>query len=665
VGLWSRIKGVFAAAPSEPPPPETHTTIEPPVAIAEADEPEDEDEDEDEEDDALAYAAPVARDRDLEAAIEADPDGIEPYLVYADWLQERGDPRGELITTQHARRTTKDAAEHAELAEREDELLTEHRNYLEGPADQYGFDIVDWHLGFARTLAIHDREGLEKLRRVLAADHPALRFLRRIAVSSGDVTKATEIVEALGRALEVVDDDDRTFDPDDVPNVAASIEIEEVDGVAELTVTIDDAPFSTAAGYSYLARTTFGVDVWAHGSGDALTEEIMCDDPMRSGTTEVGTLGEPRELHMELRARLPDDDTTHTLWFSGRASVDREGGKLLLVRCEPRTGAPFDVPQPATASPRVGPALLSGEPAVFANRQNAALPGLGIYDDASGAIVTEGARIAVTNDPPGNCHGEAAYGGGNGALVVVHGKRGGGFRSWVTTSRVGKRLAQVEVAGSIYGGAVDASGRWFGALLVHAKGSQFFVFDIETGKQLGECPVPPSELTGHGVQWDGEKVHVVGDGRVSCFDVATGASSVFAVPKMIGVGWRQYGAGAPTYHAGLARTAWMICAEFPDATVDDKTGTTLIGWRDRGGPNRFAAVPDHGWSSRDSFATVRILDDGRIVGIGTRVWVVDPETRIATDYGAAGVYPATPLVATVDGRVRLYAQGPGPSWIEL
>src|SRR5688572_15486077 len=38
---------------------------------------------------------------ELEAAIAADPDQPEPYLVYADWLQSQDDPRGELIVVQH------------------------------------------------------------------------------------------------------------------------------------------------------------------------------------------------------------------------------------------------------------------------------------------------------------------------------------------------------------------------------------------------------------------------------------------------------------------------------------------------------------------------------------------------------------------------------------
>ena len=36
----------------------------------------------------------------LLAAIERDPEDPAPYLVYADWLQARGLPRGELIALQ-------------------------------------------------------------------------------------------------------------------------------------------------------------------------------------------------------------------------------------------------------------------------------------------------------------------------------------------------------------------------------------------------------------------------------------------------------------------------------------------------------------------------------------------------------------------------------------
>ena len=38
----------------------------------------------------------------LEAAIVESPDKTAAYLVYGDWLQERDEPHGELVSVQHA-----------------------------------------------------------------------------------------------------------------------------------------------------------------------------------------------------------------------------------------------------------------------------------------------------------------------------------------------------------------------------------------------------------------------------------------------------------------------------------------------------------------------------------------------------------------------------------
>ena len=56
----------------------------------------------------------------LLAQIYADPDADAPRLVYADWASARGDPRGELITLQFARR---DRKPEAAAVRRERELL--------------------------------------------------------------------------------------------------------------------------------------------------------------------------------------------------------------------------------------------------------------------------------------------------------------------------------------------------------------------------------------------------------------------------------------------------------------------------------------------------------------------------------------------------------------
>src|SRR4051794_23398773 len=60
------------------------------------------------------------------ATIRADPGDI-PRLLFADWLEERGDPRGELLRVQCAlARTDEDGPGREELERREAELLGRH-----------------------------------------------------------------------------------------------------------------------------------------------------------------------------------------------------------------------------------------------------------------------------------------------------------------------------------------------------------------------------------------------------------------------------------------------------------------------------------------------------------------------------------------------------------
>ncbi|MBS1123555.1 MAG: hypothetical protein H6Q90_5783 [Deltaproteobacteria bacterium] len=69
-----------------------------------------------------------ARDeRLLLDAIIADPDDDAPRLVYADWLVERADPRGELIIVQCELARLGGKGKRAELKHREAELLRKHK----------------------------------------------------------------------------------------------------------------------------------------------------------------------------------------------------------------------------------------------------------------------------------------------------------------------------------------------------------------------------------------------------------------------------------------------------------------------------------------------------------------------------------------------------------
>jgi uncharacterized protein (TIGR02996 family) len=132
------------------------------------------------------------RHPELEAAIEADPDAREAYLVYGDWLEAQGDPRGKLIAIQHE--LGKRKGDHA-LLRAQGELLAAERARLLGPlADCDDLLLeVEWHLGFIRRCKVRtsldrhegDRDRSMTVERVLhhLLDDPGPgRFLQQLTV---------------------------------------------------------------------------------------------------------------------------------------------------------------------------------------------------------------------------------------------------------------------------------------------------------------------------------------------------------------------------------------------------------------------------------------------------------------------------------------------------
>ena len=99
-----------------------------------------------------------ARNAALEKAIEADPEDADAYMVFADWLQGEGDPRGELIAL-HAGKKKKPA----------DKLLAQQAEYFLGPLaehqkcyDNSGKDAFAWKNGFIHAVRLaHDHYGLD------------------------------------------------------------------------------------------------------------------------------------------------------------------------------------------------------------------------------------------------------------------------------------------------------------------------------------------------------------------------------------------------------------------------------------------------------------------------------------------------------------------------
>ena len=145
---------------------------------------------------------PIARNAELERVIASDPDNDDAFLVYGDWLQAHGDPRGELASLQHALPPELDvelarqmpgaspplstsASTEVELGEQIMAFQVRHKEYLTWHLDS--FVDLRWHLGFIQSATIGERSrslsaaNSDAVLRSLL-DLPAAPFMRGVAV---------------------------------------------------------------------------------------------------------------------------------------------------------------------------------------------------------------------------------------------------------------------------------------------------------------------------------------------------------------------------------------------------------------------------------------------------------------------------------------------------
>jgi uncharacterized protein (TIGR02996 family) len=171
------------------------------------------------------------REPTLEATLRADPGDDNAALVYADWLQQRGHPRGALIAVQHARVARPDDPA---LAAEEERLLEDAADVLLGPLaarapDDSGRGLrLVWERGFIRKARIdgfHDRgESEDLLWEVLR--HPSARLLRELELGchhagDQDNTLMADLIVRGGprpplRRLVLADFDDSDLDNIDI-----------------------------------------------------------------------------------------------------------------------------------------------------------------------------------------------------------------------------------------------------------------------------------------------------------------------------------------------------------------------------------------------------------------------------------------------------------------
>ncbi|QSQ17586.1 WGR domain-containing protein [Myxococcus landrumensis] len=135
-----------------------------------------------------------ASNPELEAAILKAPDDEAAYLVYGDWLQGQGDPRGEFIALQHARSQAIGSAATTHKRQVAAFLKKHQAQMLGGELTRASLAeelVVDWHLGFIRAARLGKADAESRLdvpsavRALLT--HPSARFLRGLSIGLVDL----------------------------------------------------------------------------------------------------------------------------------------------------------------------------------------------------------------------------------------------------------------------------------------------------------------------------------------------------------------------------------------------------------------------------------------------------------------------------------------------
>ncbi len=140
----------------------------------------------------------LARDPDLEAAVISAPLDPVPRMVYADWIQQAGDPRGEWMAMAAAIERDPSNVVLRSLAveflgDHDDLLLGHGRRFLPG-------GWIGWRGGFVDELRLQPLRNMRDPAGALASllAHPSSRFVRTIAL--GDFPRLQDMIDVVTRA---------------------------------------------------------------------------------------------------------------------------------------------------------------------------------------------------------------------------------------------------------------------------------------------------------------------------------------------------------------------------------------------------------------------------------------------------------------------------------
>lgn len=153
-----------------------------------------------------------ARNPEMEALIDEDPDNVESYLVYADWLQGEGDPRGELIGVQAS---LEKSPKSEKLRDAEAKLLKDYRAELLGPLARYATrrlwdsytQSFEWFCGFIRKAEFFEARTSVPLERLTSTlvEHPSGRFTKHLILTAEDGGAVLRALPPLPKTLRVLE----------------------------------------------------------------------------------------------------------------------------------------------------------------------------------------------------------------------------------------------------------------------------------------------------------------------------------------------------------------------------------------------------------------------------------------------------------------------------
>ncbi|WNZ64911.1 TIGR02996 domain-containing protein [Myxococcus sp. MxC21-1] len=152
--------------------------------------------------------ATTASNPELEAAILEAPDNVDAYLVYGDWLQVQGDPRGELIALQHAA-SLATGTEASDLKRKVTTLIKKNRPLLLGALAEAAKEqevTVEWHLGFIRSARLARKDFHSTWDVAEAAyellTHPSARFIRGLTIGMVDFEGNNSYADVVDQMVE-------------------------------------------------------------------------------------------------------------------------------------------------------------------------------------------------------------------------------------------------------------------------------------------------------------------------------------------------------------------------------------------------------------------------------------------------------------------------------